>query len=48
MEFPPATILDSDAALKAGLHELTRRDPTLARIVAAGAKPVLRKRAPGF
>jgi DNA-3-methyladenine glycosylase II len=43
-----ATILDSDAALKAGLAKLARRDPVLARLVREGAAPVLRKRPPGF
>jgi DNA-3-methyladenine glycosylase II len=42
------TILDSDAALKAGLAALVRLDPVMARIVGEGAVPVLRKRPPGF
>lgn len=42
------TILDSDAALKAGLVKLARRDPVMARLVHEGAEPVLRKRPPGF
>lgn len=44
----PVTILDSDAALKAGLAALSRRDPVIARLLHQGAVPVLRKRAPGF
>ena len=48
MDLNPATILDSDAALKAGLDALARLDPRLARLVAEGAHPVLRKREPGF
>lgn len=42
------TILDSDAALKAGLSELIRLDPVMARIVEEGAVPLLRKCPPGF
>ncbi len=40
--------LDSDAALAAGLAELGRLDPVMARLVAEGARPALRKREPGF
>jgi DNA-3-methyladenine glycosylase II len=43
-----ATILDSDAALKEGVAALVGLDPAMARIVAEGAVPVLRKRPPGF
>jgi len=43
-----ATILDSQDALKEGVAALTALDPTMARILAAGATPVLRKRPPGF
>jgi DNA-3-methyladenine glycosylase II len=42
------TILDSDAALKAGLERLVAIDATMARLVAEGAKPALRKRPAGF
>jgi DNA-3-methyladenine glycosylase II len=48
MDIEPATILDSDAALKTGLEALTRIDSTLAGLVAQGAHPILRKRTPGF
>jgi DNA-3-methyladenine glycosylase II len=48
MDLRPATILDSDAALKAGVDALVQRDPVLAGLVAQGAHPILRKRAPGF
>ncbi|ACK52033.1 HhH-GPD family protein [Methylocella silvestris BL2] len=41
-------ILDSDQALAEGLAELGRLDPVMARLVAEGAQPVLRKREPGF
>jgi DNA-3-methyladenine glycosylase II len=41
-------ILDSEAALKAGVAALTATDPILARLVAEGVTPVLRKRPPGF
>ncbi|MFN3685670.1 DNA-3-methyladenine glycosylase family protein [Salinarimonas sp.] len=40
--------LDSEEALEAGLGELTARDPVLARIVAEGSRPRLRKREAGF
>jgi DNA-3-methyladenine glycosylase II len=42
------TILDSEAALKSGLDALIEADPVIARIVAEGARPALRKRTPGF
>jgi DNA-3-methyladenine glycosylase II len=42
------TILDSEAALKQGVAALSARDPVIARIIAAGATPMLRKRPPGF
>jgi DNA-3-methyladenine glycosylase II len=41
-------ILDSEAALKAGVAALSATDPILARLVAEGVTPVLRKRPPGF
>jgi hypothetical protein len=40
--------LDTDWALAEGLAELGRLDPVMARLVAEGARPVLRKREPGF
>jgi DNA-3-methyladenine glycosylase II len=43
-----ATILDSDAALKAGLDALVRLDPVMARLVREGALPRLRFRPAGF
>jgi DNA-3-methyladenine glycosylase II len=43
-----ATILDSEAALKTGLSAVVKTDPVLARLVAEGATPSLRKRPPGF
>ena len=43
-----ATILDSGAVLARGVRALAKRDPVLRRLVAAGARPALRKRAPGF
>lgn len=42
------TILASQAVLDRGARALARRDPVMARIIAAGAKPPLRKREPGF
>jgi DNA-3-methyladenine glycosylase II len=42
------TILDSEAVLNEGLGALQRRDPVMARIIAEGAVPPLRKRDPGF
>lgn len=44
----PATILASDAVLRDGLAALSAADPVMARILAEGAVPTLRKRAPGF
>jgi DNA-3-methyladenine glycosylase II len=41
-------LLDSEAALQAGLAALTARDPVIAGLVAEGAAPVLRKRPAGF
>lgn len=41
-------LLDSEAALREGTAALAARDPVMARLVAQGAQPVLRKRAPGF
>jgi DNA-3-methyladenine glycosylase II len=43
-----AAILDSDTVLMKGARALARRDPVIKRLIAAGAKPPLRKRAPGF
>jgi DNA-3-methyladenine glycosylase II len=40
--------LDTDGALAEGLAELGRLDPVMARLVAEGARPALRKREPGF
>ena len=48
MDLTAATILDSEAALKAGVDALVQRDPVLAALVVQGAHPQLRKRAPGF
>ena len=42
------TILASQSVLDRGARALARRDPVMARIIAAGAKPPLRKREPGF
>jgi DNA-3-methyladenine glycosylase II len=41
-------ILDSDKVLAEGLAELGRLDPVMARLIAEGARPAMRKRAPGF
>ena len=41
-------LLDTQAVLNEGLAALKRLDPVMARIIAAGAVPPLRKRAPGF
>jgi DNA-3-methyladenine glycosylase II len=48
MESLRATILDSDAALKAGVDALSRTDATMADLLTRGAKPMLRKRPAGF
>jgi DNA-3-methyladenine glycosylase II len=48
MESSRATILDSDAALKAGIEALRRTDTTMAGLLSRGAQPILRKRPPGF
>ena len=40
--------LDSDAAMEQALAELGAADPVMARLVAQGARPDLRKREPGF
>jgi DNA-3-methyladenine glycosylase II len=40
--------LDSDAAMEQALAELGAADPVMARLVAQGARPALRKREPGF
>ncbi|TGE00209.1 DNA-3-methyladenine glycosylase family protein [Methylobacterium nonmethylotrophicum] len=42
------TLLDSDAALREGVAALAALDPVMARLVAEGAEPALRKRPPGF
>lgn len=44
----PARLHDSEAVLREGVEALTRRDPVMARMVAAGAVPPLRKRPPGY
>jgi DNA-3-methyladenine glycosylase II len=44
----PLLLLDSDKALAKGLAALGRADPLMAALIAAGAKPALRKREPGF
>ncbi len=41
-------LLDSEAVLREGTTALALLDPVMARLVAEGAQPVLRKRAPGF
>ena len=41
-------ILDSQASLDRGVKALVRRDPVMRNMVAAGARPPLRKRAAGF
>ena len=41
-------VLDSEEVLAEGVSELRRIDPVMARILAEGALPTLRKRAPGF
>jgi DNA-3-methyladenine glycosylase II len=41
-------ILDSDAVLQQGIGALSGLDPVMARIIAGGAVPTLRKREPGF
>jgi DNA-3-methyladenine glycosylase II len=48
MESLRATILDSDAALKAGVEALSRTDTTMAGLLTRGARPMLRKRPAGF
>jgi DNA-3-methyladenine glycosylase II len=48
MESLRATILDSDAALKAGVEALSRTDTTMAGLLTRGVKPMLRKRPAGF
>jgi DNA-3-methyladenine glycosylase II len=48
MESLSATILDSDAALKAGVEALRRENTTMAGLLIRGAQPILRKRTPGF
>ena len=45
---PPAFLLDSEAVLREGVAALTVQDPVMARLVAEGAVPPLRKRPPGF
>lgn len=41
-------ILDSDAVLQQGVAALSGLDPVMARLIARGAVPTLRKRDPGF
>jgi DNA-3-methyladenine glycosylase II len=41
-------LLESDAVLQRGLRELSGLDPVMARLLAEGAVPPLRKREPGF
>jgi DNA-3-methyladenine glycosylase II len=41
-------LLDSDITLREGVNAITARDPVMARLIMEGAKPVLRKRDPGF
>jgi DNA-3-methyladenine glycosylase II len=48
MESLSANILDSDAALKAGVEALRRENTTMAGLLMRGAQPILRKRTPGF
>jgi DNA-3-methyladenine glycosylase II len=43
-----ATLLETDAVLKRGLTVLAKADPVMARLVAEGVTPQLRKRPPGF
>lgn len=43
-----AVLLDSEAVLARGVAALAARDPVIARLVAGGATPRLRKRAPGL
>ncbi|KAA2234649.1 DNA-3-methyladenine glycosylase family protein [Salinarimonas soli] len=43
-----ATRLDSQERLDDAIRELSRADPVMARIVAAGARPRVRHRPPGF
>ncbi len=45
---PPTRLLDSEAVLREGVAALTRCDPLMARLVAEGATPPLRKRPPGY
>jgi DNA-3-methyladenine glycosylase II len=45
---PMGTLLESDEVLKRGLDAVTRADPVMKALVAAGAAPKLRKRPPGF
>jgi DNA-3-methyladenine glycosylase II len=44
----PIRILDTDEALTKGLAKLRRLDPVMAKLIAEGARPALRKRDPGF
>jgi DNA-3-methyladenine glycosylase II len=41
-------IVDSEAALARGVKALSALDPRMAALIAAGARPPLRKREPGF
>ncbi|GJE00786.1 DNA-3-methyladenine glycosylase family protein [Methylobacterium isbiliense] len=45
---PPARLLDSEEVLREGVAALVACDPVMARIVAQGAVPPLRKRPPGY
>jgi DNA-3-methyladenine glycosylase II len=43
-----ATLLETEAVLKRGVDELVSADPVMARLMAEGVTPQLRKRPPGF
>ncbi len=43
-----ATLLETDAVLKRGLKALAKADVVMARLIAEGVVPQLRKRPPGF
>ncbi|WP_128565571.1 DNA-3-methyladenine glycosylase family protein [Methylobacterium crusticola] len=45
---PAPRLLDSEAALREGVAALAGLDPVMARLVAAGAVPPLRRRPPGL
>lgn len=44
----PPIIIDSDMILREGAEALSRKDPVLARLVAGGALPPMRRSDPGF